>query len=173
MRTHLELAAEKARSAESRAEELEQRFRERMEMSLSFELAKIDALKRRATGPTSALLLGWVGERSDEPAVEGFRQLHDLRQRYQRLQAVTNCRAQMSSEEVRRRLSHFYARICPSKLGNVTRIVDSFEARRACVCVIVRACVRAWLCVSICVVRVTKWSCVSVRSRRARVPIAC
>ena len=129
---HLEMADEKARCAESRAEELEQRFRERMETSLSFELAKIEALKRRARGPGPELLLGWVGGRGpeQEPADEGiFRQLHDLRQRYQRLQAATNCRAQMSSEEVRRRLSHFYMRICPAKLGNVPRVVDSFEAR--------------------------------------------
>ena len=137
---HLQMAEEKARCAESRAEEMEQRFRERMETSLSFELAKIEALKRRARctplGPE--LLLGWVGGRGPDPAAmlgpadEGiFRQLHDLRQRYQRLQAATNCRAQLSSEEVRRRLSHFYMLICPSKLGNVPRVVDSFEARGA------------------------------------------
>ena len=133
---HQELVEEVAIRAEIRAEELEKRFRERMETSLSFELAKVEHMKRRAAGFQSKRLdaTHTVLATSSAPEAvqeESFRQLYDLRQRYQRLQVATPLRAEMSSEDVRQRLSTFYAKMCPSKLGSIARIVASFEARGA------------------------------------------
>jgi len=128
---HQNLVDEVARRAEVRAEELEQRFKERMETSLSFELAKIEHAKRRAASPQPAkqLARGWEQSIHHEPtSEESFRHLHQLRERYAQMQGHDN-KAHWREDEVRVRLSDFYTRICPAKLLNVGRIVASFEGR--------------------------------------------
>lgn len=127
-----DLVEKVASRAEIRAEELEQRFRERMEMSLNFELAKIEHARRRAASPLPAqVALGLdpgppISAEHSPIGEEAYRHLNHLRQRYEQLQGMLP-----NSDELRRRLSGFYACVCPSKLGNVARIVDSFTSRGA------------------------------------------
>jgi len=126
---HQTLLEEVARRAEHRAEELERRFRERMETSLSFELAKIERAKMHAVTSLSSGQLDSAVVAAGPQGESGqtFKRLSDLRQRYQWLQG--SAKARWGPEELRARLSKFYERVCPSKLDNVTRIVSSFESR--------------------------------------------
>ena len=130
---HQTLVEEVARRAERHAEQLETRFRERMEMSLSFELAKIDAASKRHAdtlppGPGQRRGEARGASAADDLNVEeSFERLHHLRRRYRQLQGPE--KAHLTSDELRTRLSRFYECMCPSKLNNVPRIVSSFEAR--------------------------------------------
>ena len=132
-----DLVDEVARRGELRAEDLERQFRERMDASLSIELAKIERARRRVnllvTVPVwESRMQDIEHELSDE---EAYIQMYHLRQRYDRLlegsKQVLDSKAHLSGEELRQRLKLFYEGVCPTKLSNVARIVDSFEARGA------------------------------------------
>jgi len=136
-RKNEDLVDEVARRGELRAEDLERQFRERMDASLSIELAKIERARRRinllVTVPVGESRTQDIqNELSDE---EAYIQMYHLRQRYDRLlegsKDVLESKAHLSGEELRQRLKVFYEGVCPTKLSNVARIVDSFEARGA------------------------------------------